>query len=235
MNAHCRPEGTDSVKVEIWDQGLVSSIGWRDLRDGRKGDASQSSADYKRFLYEEHHHLYGRPWCIGRTYLDYLVKSGLQPADKVLDFGCGAGRLGIWLINFLESGRYVGVDHHWMAIDAFASYEIPFHGLAAKRPRLVLDGSLGVVELGEAFDVILDCFVSFHLGGPERLKLYRGFAEVLRPGGRIFLPHVATLDKDSLSSLGLVLVHEQVVKSEFLVAHFPEAKAQDHWHVIQKK
>lgn len=239
-----------TLELEVWDRELVQPAGWRDLRDMRRGggrlekaqddaagrgESDAPAANFGRFLSEEHHHLYGRPWCIGRTYFDFLVAQGLAPTDRVLDFGCGAGRLGIWLIDYLEVGGYVGVDHHWLAIDAFARYEIPLHGLAGKRPRLVLDGSLDVGRLGQAFDVVLDCFVSFHLDGADRLALYRGFAEALVPGGRIFLPHAATLDADSLAALGLALVDEQVVVSTFLVGHFPEAKARDHWHVIQKR
>lgn len=71
-------------------------------------------------------------------------------------------RVGIWLIGFLEARHYTGVDHHWIALDAFARYDVPLHDLVARSPRLVLDGSLDVARLQERFDVVLDCYVSLH-------------------------------------------------------------------------
>ena len=43
-------------------------------------------------LDEAHHSAYGRPWCLGRDYFDFLVNDlGLRRRDRVLDFGCGSG------------------------------------------------------------------------------------------------------------------------------------------------
>lgn len=222
------------IDVEIWDASLLGHADWRELRDQGATGSDTTVNDYKRFLAEAHHQLYGRPWCIGRTYFEFLLQSGLLPSHRVLDFGCGAGRIGIWLIPYLEAAHYVGVDHHWIALDAFARYEVPLHDLAGKSPRLVLDGSLSVARLADSFDVILDCYVSFHLGEADRLRLYRGFRDALRPGGRVFLPHAATLTDSQLSDLGLALVDERVMPSPFLVGHLPERNASDHWHVVQR-
>jgi SAM-dependent methyltransferase len=153
----------------------------------------------------------------------------------VLDFGCGAGRLGIWLIGHLEAGHYTGVDHHWSALDAFVRYEVPLHALQGKSPRLVLDGSLDVASLGDAYDWILDCFVSFHLQADDRRRLYTGFASSLRSGGRIVLPHQPTLDPDVLEALGLALRDRETLPSPFLTHHLSDAKSLDHWHVIGRR
>lgn len=221
-----------SIAIEVWNPALVSAADWRELRDKRSPDPAIPATDYARYLAEDHHRLYGRPWCIGRSYFEFLRRAGLRADQRVLDFGCGAGRIGIWLIPFLQHGHYVGVDHHWIALDAFARYEIPLHGLGESAPRLVLDDSLDIARLDERFDAILDCYVSFHLGADARMRLYRGFAQALRPGGRIFLPHAPTLDEGQLSSLGLAIADARLQPSPFLAGHFPEAKASDHWHLI---
>jgi cyclopropane fatty-acyl-phospholipid synthase-like methyltransferase len=39
-----------------------------------------------------------------------LKQLGLKPANTLLDIGCGAMRLGLEAIDYLESGRYFGVD-----------------------------------------------------------------------------------------------------------------------------
>ncbi|MEX0776308.1 MAG: class I SAM-dependent methyltransferase [Phycisphaeraceae bacterium] len=226
------PKGTSAVDVEVWNEGLLLGVGWRELRDGKAQGSAEGPDVAKRFLEEEHHRFYGRPWCTGRAYFDFLIAHGLLPRHRVLDFGCGAGRLGIWLIPYLDAGHYVGVDHHWEAVAAFARYEAPLHGLAERRPRLVLDGSLDVTRLAQTFDVILDCFVSFHLTWEDRMKLYRGFVKALQPNGRIFLPHAPTLERDDLAKIGLSVIHDQVVQSQLLVGRLPDKKTKDHWHIL---
>jgi len=48
-------------------------------------------------LTEYHHHLYCQPWGAGRDQMDYLLRRGLRPGHRVLDFGCGAMRTGVCL------------------------------------------------------------------------------------------------------------------------------------------
>lgn len=42
--------------------------------------------------------------------LDFLRKHGLQPGDLTIDYGCGSLRLAPPLIDFLEPGKYWGMD-----------------------------------------------------------------------------------------------------------------------------
>lgn len=47
----------------------------------------------------------------GLEYLDHFQKlAGLTPADRVLDMGCGIGRMAIPLMPFLGDGSYAGFD-----------------------------------------------------------------------------------------------------------------------------
>ena len=101
------------ANIEVRDPSLLTTSDWRELRDRNPSGDAPSVDDFKRYLAEEHHRWYGRPWCIGRSYFDFLLGRGLERGHRVLDFGCGAGRLGIWLIGHLEAGQYNGVDHHW--------------------------------------------------------------------------------------------------------------------------
>jgi hypothetical protein len=67
--------------------------------------------------------------------LDYLVKFGLKPNDVAVDYGCGSLRLGESMIDYLEPGKYWGVDitHEF--------YELGLKGIdpaliSAKQPKL---------------------------------------------------------------------------------------------------
>lgn len=41
---------------------------------------------------------------------DFLINNGLQKHHKILDIGCGGGRMGIPLIQYLDKNNYYGFD-----------------------------------------------------------------------------------------------------------------------------
>jgi methylase of polypeptide subunit release factors len=48
---------------------------------------------------------------IGKTFFHYFRELGqLKPDEKVLDLGCGQGRMAIPLTSYLQSGQYGGLD-----------------------------------------------------------------------------------------------------------------------------
>lgn len=46
----------------------------------------------------------------GKAQLDFLIARGLKPESKLLDFGCGTGRLAAKAVPYLNKGHYMGVD-----------------------------------------------------------------------------------------------------------------------------
>jgi len=55
---------------------------------------------------------FGDPWLIGQQLLDYFVAAaGLQPHERVLEVGCGVGRMALALARYLSAtGSYDGFD-----------------------------------------------------------------------------------------------------------------------------
>src|ERR1700730_18632036 len=47
---------------------------------------------------------------VGRMALEMLLAEGLTPSSRVLDVGCGALRLGYWVMRFLHPGRFFGIE-----------------------------------------------------------------------------------------------------------------------------
>jgi len=224
---------TSSREIEIFDEPRSTSHSWR----SGEGEWTLDS-----FLNEEHHLQYGRPWCIGRSYVDYLIERGVKPEHNVLDFGCGAGRVGIWLIPLLHEGRYFGLDRHLGSLEAFVRYEIPLHQLAKYRPRIALGEKLRLDGFGVTFDNILDLHVSHHMPTPDSLRFYEAAAKSLNAGGKVFVSHVPKPSIDSLAAVGLRLVHTEK-RPAFLLrdrGNIPSPKGKqwavvdDHWHVLEK-
>jgi SAM-dependent methyltransferase len=61
----------------------------------------------------ETHFLGGPTWTferVGRLGLEVLLQEGLTPGSRVLDVGCGALRLGYWLMRVLDPGHYYGIE-----------------------------------------------------------------------------------------------------------------------------
>jgi SAM-dependent methyltransferase len=110
----------------------------------------------------------------GRLQFDYLVGSGLQPGDRLLEIGCGSLSAGHLFIDYLSAGNYYGIDVSPNALLA-GQQIITEYGLQAKMPHLTLvaDLTLGFLPPGRftvvqahgvfsqaPIDVIGDCLAS---------------------------------------------------------------------------
>jgi SAM-dependent methyltransferase len=147
----------------------------------------------------------GDPVEIGRqnfTALEYLTQ--LQPSMRLLDFGCGCGRLALPVLDFLsEQGSYVGVDIIPKLVK-FCHDEISPHHINAsffvsaegndlydkfksdQGPDIPVIDDLS--ELGEgSFDVITAFSVFTHLKYADAASNLAKLTRLLKPGGKLLL------------------------------------------------
>lgn len=95
--------------------------------------------------------------------IHFLESAGLKPCHDLLDLGCGTLRGGIPVIDYLEEGRYCGVDVRESALGE-AQKELRLHGLEHKCPLLVhVPEDLSRVDLGRKFDFIWAFSVFIHM------------------------------------------------------------------------
>jgi SAM-dependent methyltransferase len=187
------------------------------------------------FLSEEHHRYYGRPWVLGRYYFDRLLGCGLKASDRVLDLGCGAGRLGLWLIPHLDSGNYTGIDAHLRSLIAFSAYEAVLHDLASKKPKLYLVEDFALPRSSGPFDVMLDFFVTKHFPEPKALLAYERLAPNLAPGAKVFMPHAPRLGLEAMSKLGFRLERTKEVHYPLLEGVADNIADTDVWHIFSRE
>lgn len=225
----------DDIEIETWgDRPDPLELDWHSTIPGNRS-GKRGVVDVDTLLDEAHHRQYGRPWGVGRSCFDYLVEIGLLPHNRVLDAGCGAGRVGIHLIRYLDPHCYFGIDSHMRSLEAFARYEIPLHALAGKRPRLAHNATFDFSKFDATFDCALDLFVSFHLPKPAAAAFYTRMVDVLAPQGRIVTGHKPVLDSETMATLGLE-VERVDVRPAFLLAESKRGKAkEDTYYVLRRR
>lgn len=159
-----------AMKSRLFDAGNMQEV-----VDTRRRHALEDCMGF-RGQWEEHR----------RFQLAFLEKQGLRPAHSLLEIGCGPLTGGVPIIDFLEPGKYVGVDIRSSALD-LAWGEVAAARLSSRNPRLIYSSSFGSTELGdEKFDFVLSFSVLYHLSDEILRGYFAAVAHRLRPDGRCF-------------------------------------------------
>ena len=112
----------------------------------------------------------------GRRVLDRLTLSG---DERVIDAGCGSGRLSGELMERLPRGRMVAIDRSWnMLMTARANLRPVFGDRVA-----FVQVSLPHMPFAGWADLVFST-ATFHWVG-DHPALFRNIHEALRPGGRL--------------------------------------------------
>lgn len=110
-----------------------------------------------------------------------LTRHGLAPRHAVIDIGCGPLTVGLRLIDYLEPGRYVGLDLQPAPLTE-AYRRIAEHGLAHKNPTLVRSTTFGRDELaGRRFDYLWVSQLSYHLDDAQTADLLAQARAMMAP------------------------------------------------------
>ena len=136
---------------------------------------------------------------VARNLFEVLVEvSGLQPGERVLDVGCGTGRLAVPLLDHLgPDGSYEGFDRDASRIDWCNEHIAPLHPRFRFQAVSVFNSGRqkGDLPAGELtfpypdadFDLAFLFSVFTHML-PEGVERYLAeISRVLRPGGRALI------------------------------------------------
>jgi len=106
----------------------------------------------------------------------------IEPADRVLDVGCGYGPIGLVAAHLAPRGRVVLVDVNERAVELAARNA---RRLGFRRVEVYQGDGIEPVR-GRSFDVVA-MNPPIRAGKAVLRRLLRGAREVLRPGGRLYL------------------------------------------------
>jgi SAM-dependent methyltransferase len=111
---------------------------------------------------------------------------GLRPDDRVLDLGCGTGRLTTHLVPFLNHGHYSGLDISEEALD-IARARVPDEVRRDRAPTLTRNDDLRLEEVDGEVDIVWANSLLTHLPKRDVVELLAHLADVLADEGQAFL------------------------------------------------
>jgi len=143
----------------------------------------------------------------------FLKEMGLKPHHKILDIGCGGGRLGYELINYLEDGNYYGFDKEKGWIEKF-KMAVLSNNLSVKNPTIELGDfttNFGDVE----FDYVYGYSVFTHINSTLIKQFFKNFDLNIK-NSKIFVTGYFSLPVDKTENIGAK--HQR--KNEFVVVYY---------------
>lgn len=93
---------------------------------------------------------------------NFLIHHGLNVSDRFLDIGCGTLRGGIPIIQYLEKGKYYGIEVR-KGVLAEGKKELRSHRLEYKNPNLFLFTDFNELDFDNTFDKIFAFSVLIHM------------------------------------------------------------------------
>ena len=144
----------------------------------------------------------------GREFFEYFLRfGGLKASHKVLDIGCGTGRMAVPLITFLDNdGSYDGIDVikediDWASKSIGNKYDnFNFHQIDISNklynPNGAILGAKYKLPFGDnQFDFIFLVSVFTHMLSEDVANYLAEISRVLKPGGRCLITYFLLNDK----------------------------------------
>jgi hypothetical protein len=132
----------------------------------------------------------------GREQLIALLAEGLRPESKVLEFGCGCLRIAYWLVRFLDSGAYCGIEPARQRVDYGLRYLFTPEELQIKQPRFDYNPVFNSSVFGTKFDFFLARSIWTHASKPQIEATLNSFLRDSAPDATFLASYLPALTPD---------------------------------------
>ncbi len=119
---------------------------------------------------------------MGLSVLDVLLREGMRPDSRVLDVGCGALRIGYWLMRFLDPGRYFGIEPNVQMREAGERELAGVDLVERSQARFDSNDRFDFSVFGERFDFLVARSIFTHASRAQISAALASFAETGAPG-----------------------------------------------------
>jgi SAM-dependent methyltransferase len=126
----------------------------------------------------------GPPWDferVGRLGFEVLLAERLRPSSRVLDVGCGALRLGYWLMRFLDAGCYFGIEPQQEMLDAGLTELVEPDVVQRAQARFSPNDDFDFSVFGERFDFVIARSIWTHASKTQIATMLSSFAATSQP------------------------------------------------------
>jgi SAM-dependent methyltransferase len=123
---------------------------------------------------------------VGRLGLEVLLGEGLRPTSRVLDVGCGALRVGYWLMRVLDPGCYFGIEPNRDMLRVGIEDVVEPEVIQRAAPHFAHNDDFDFSCFGERFDFVFARSIWTHASKAQISTMLSSFAETGAPGG-VFL------------------------------------------------
>jgi SAM-dependent methyltransferase len=123
---------------------------------------------------------------VGRLGFEVLLAERLRPSSRVLDVGCGALRLGYWLMRFLDAGCYFGIEPQQEMLNVGLAQLVEPEVVQRAQARFSANDDFDFSVFGERFDFVIARSIWTHASKPQIASMLSSFAETSEPSG-VFL------------------------------------------------
>jgi len=122
---------------------------------------------------------------MGATQFRLLCTLGLRANHYLLDIGCGSLRAGRLFINYLDEGRYFGIDpNEWLIKDAINN-QIGNDLLRLKKPQFDYNSDFATDVFSQQFDFVIAQSVFSHTSRHLINVALKNIKDSLKPNGLI--------------------------------------------------
>ena len=147
---------------------------------------------------EQRHSLVGQAdiWEVqGKFQIDFLKQMGLKVTDKLLDIGCGTMRGGRYIVEYLDTEHYVGLEVREKILEE-GHKELEEENLTNKNPNLIYfkDFSDKDINILVDFDIIWSFATLIYMEGNILKKCFKVVSESLKQDG-VFYANVNITDE----------------------------------------
>ncbi|WP_324093663.1 class I SAM-dependent methyltransferase [Candidatus Binatus sp.] len=134
-----------------------------------------------------HRQYVGGDWdALGRLQFEFMLKMGLKPQHVLLDVGCGALRAGVKFIDYLDEGKYLGLDREKRLIQIGIKQELGRDLMRRKSPEFVVSDSFEFEKFSKQPDFAIAQSLFTHLAEADIRLCLQKLRRFMNPGGRFY-------------------------------------------------